>query len=186
MAEKYTQNHESHELESNHEVEKKHLPDIEKFNQESLEKTAEQPRIEDLKNTVEQEAKSSEETDLAEQPEAQKHEFGAYTALKSDTYGRTLKRVQQKLSAPERAMSKVMHNKTVEKVSDGVGKTAARPSGILGGGIVSLLGSFVLLYMTKKYGFEYNFLMFFIFLAAGFILGVVIELAIFSFRKVRH
>lgn len=169
-----------------HHVEAEHLPDIEKLNQEALEKTAERVEVNDLQEAVQETAKRSEETTVEEKPAAASQEFGAYAALKGETYSRTLKRVQERLSKPEQAMSKVMHNKTVEKVSDELGKTAARPSGILGGGIMSLVGSFVLLYMTKKYGFEYNFFIFFVLLAAGFALGVVLELAIHAFRKARR
>lgn len=78
-----------------------------------------------------------------------------------------------------------MHNKAVEKVSDGIGKTVARPSGILGGGIVSLLGSCILLYMSKQYGFEYNFFVFFALMGGGFLLGVVLELCIFALRRTK-
>lgn len=167
-------------------VEAEHLPDIEKLHNEALEKTSVETEIDDLKDAVHEKAKSSKDIRVEDQPEAAKQEFGAYAELKGQTYTQTLKRVQQRLSKPERTMSKVMHNKTVEKVSDGLGKTAARPSGILGGGIVSLIGSFVLLYMSKKYGFEYNFLVFFVLLVGGFGLGVLLELAIFAFRKTRR
>lgn len=167
-------------------VEAEHLPDIEKLNQEALEKNAEKVGVENLQETVQEVAKRSQEITVESAPTAEKQEFGAYNDLKGQTYGHTLKRIQQRLSKPERAMSKVMHNKTVEKVSDGLGKTAARPSGILGGGIVSLLGSFVLLYMAKKYGFEYNFFIFFALLAVGFGLGVLIDLLIYTVSKARR
>lgn len=187
MSEKLHHNQESHEHEKKHELEKKDLPNIERLNQEALEKAAEQPKVEHLKDTVEKHAKSAHEV-KAKAPDnsGEKREFSAYTALKGETYSRTLNRIQQKLSRPERTMSKIMHNKAVEKVSDGMAKTAARPSGILGGGIFSLIGSVILLYMTKKYGFEYNFFMFFVFLGVGFMLGVVVELVIFSIKKVRR
>lgn len=135
---------------------------------------------------VEKHAKRSEEINQPESLEASdSHEFAAYSQQKGQTYNRTLKRVQQHLNASERLMSKAMHHKTVEKVSEGVGKTAARPSGILGGGIMALIGSFALLYVSKKYGFEYNFFVFFLLLAGGFLLGLLLELLIYTMRKAK-
>lgn len=167
-------------------VEKEHLPNIEKLNQKALEQSAEKANIEELSDAVTEKAKSSNEVSIEDKPVEAKQEFGAYAELKSQTYANTLKHVQKRLSKSERTMSKVMHSKTVEKVSDGVAKTAARPSGILGGGIVSFIGSFVVLYMAKKYGFEYNFVIFFLLLAGGFGLGVLIELSIYAIRKARR
>jgi hypothetical protein len=179
-------NHESRKDSAEHKVEAEYLPDIEKLNKEALENASEQAEVGELTDIVESKAKRGDEIFLEDKPKQQKQEFSAYTALKSQTYSRTLKRVQQHLSSPERTMSKLMHNKAIEKVSDGVGKTAARPSGILGGGIVAFVGSLLLLYMTKKYGFEYNPTMFLIFLGCGFFLGVLLEFAIFAAKKVRH
>lgn len=135
---------------------------------------------------VEKHAKSGEEINQPESPEASDgHEFAAYSQQKSQTYNRTLKRVQQRLNISERLMSKAMHHKVVEKVSDNVGKTAARPSGILGGGVVALIGSFALLYVSKKYGFEYNFFVFFLLLLGGFMAGLLLELIIYAIRKAK-
>ncbi len=149
-------------------------------------KQIEQLDAEKLSTEVEKHAKPSEEINRVEStPTANNHEFAAYGEQKSQTYSRTLKRVQQRLSKPERLMSQAMHNKNVEKLSEGIGKTAARPSGILGGGIVSLLGSFILLYVSKKYGFEYNFFVFFMLLALGFMTGVLLEILIAAIRKAK-
>ncbi|MBA3758578.1 hypothetical protein H0X10_03035 [Candidatus Saccharibacteria bacterium] len=148
-------------------------------NHEQLETT-------EIQNKIEQHAVSGKEISIGEKEDTAKQEFGVYAEMKSQTYERTLGRVRSRLSAPEKAMSSVMHNKVVESLSNGVSKTAARPSGILGAGIVTLLGSSVLLYMAKYYGFQYNFFFFFILLAAGFVLGIVIELVIRAYAKARR
>lgn len=186
MAEQLRREHES--FKDNHEtlVEAEHLPDIEKLNQKALEQSVESNDLSELSDTVHEKAKSSHDVHVEDRPAEAAPQFGAYAELKNQTYSNTLKYVQKRLSKSERTMSKVMHNKAIEKVSDGVGKTAARPSGILGGGIVSLIGSFIVLYMAKKYGFEYNFFVFFLLLAGGFALGVIIELSLFALRKARR
>lgn len=185
MSEHVRPKHESHKHQAEHHVEAEHLPDIEKLNEEALEKAASQAETHELKKVVHEKAKSSKEISLEDAPKESAQEFGAYAELKGQTYARTLRHVQRRLSASERTMSKVMHNKAVEKVSDGIGKTVARPSGILGGGIVSLLGSCILLYMSKQYGFEYNFFVFFALMGGGFLLGVVLELCIFALRRTK-
>ena len=67
--------------------------------------------------------------------------------LGRQTFDRTLTSVRRQLSAPEKQLSKFIHKPVIEKTSDFVGKTIARPSGILLGGIFSFIGSlgFILL-----------------------------------------
>lgn len=157
----------------------------EKINSEALQAESQKEDITVLQDSVTEKAVRSEAISTADAPKKETYVHGLHGAMKQESYERSISRVQQKLSTPEKAFSKVVHNKTVENVSESIGKTAARPSGILGGGIVSLVGSFIVLYMSKKYGFEYNFIMFFIFMALGFVAGVIIELAIYSVRKIR-
>lgn len=106
--------------------------------------------------------------------------------LKNMAYKRTMKRVQKKLPAPARAFSKVVHNPAVEAVSEVAGKTVARPSGILVGGIFAFLGSSLFLWITKHYGYEYNYLLFALFFIGGFFVGLIVELGLrFANRRSR-
>lgn len=146
----------------------------------------EQPETVEIKQKVEQQAISGKEITIGEKEAGAAQEFGVYTQMKSQTYGRTMGRIRGRLSLPDRAMSKIMHNRAVEAVSDGLSKTAARPSGILGGGIAALIGSLILLYTTKYYGFEYNFFVYFILLGGGFVLGVLAELLIRTIAHLRR
>lgn len=98
--------------------------------------------------------------------------------LKDDAYASMLRQTRARLNGPERSLSKMIHQPAVESVSAFTAKTVARPAGILGGGITALVGSGFVLYMSKHYGFEYNFTVFIGLLLAGFIAGVLIELFI--------
>jgi hypothetical protein len=140
----------------------------------------------EIKAKAEQHAISGKEVPIGEKSNIKNPDFGIYKEMKSQTYGRTMGRIRQQLPAPERLMSKVMHQKTIDSVSDAMSKTIARPSGILGGGALALIGSSILLYMAKKYGFEYNFFMFFILVGCGFVLGIIAELFIRSVKKARN
>lgn len=174
-----------------------------------------QPSAEALPNTQEQESKAPEQSQLAQNEQAQAEKLdelrqeakeeavstsetlAKQTAqdqapaptplvnkdLKKLKYKRTLASVQKDLNAPERALSKVIHNRAVESVSNAAGKTVARPSGLLVGGILAFVGTSGYLWATKHYGYEYNFLMFFVFLTGGFVLGLLLEVLV---RLIKH
>lgn len=135
-------------------------------------------KLNELRQEVKEEAVSASES-LAKQ--AAQDQAPAPTPLvnkdlKKLKYKRTLASVQKDLNAPERVLSKVIHNRAVESVSNAAGKTVARPSGLLVGGILAFVGTSGYLWATKHYGYEYNFLLFFIFFVGGFVLGLIIEL----------
>lgn len=101
--------------------------------------------------------------------------LGVQRELKADAYKRTLKTVQRELNTTDRAFSKVIHQPLIETISNVSEKTIARPSALLGGGITALIGSSIVLYMSKHYGFPYSTFLFFALFVAGFGLGVLIE-----------
>jgi hypothetical protein len=83
-------------------------------------------------------------------------------------------------------LSRVVHQPVVRAVSEAAGKTVSRPSGMLGGGLVAFIGSLGYLYLTKHIGFEYNFTVFLVLFAGGFVLGVVLELVVWLLLKNRR
>ncbi len=89
---------------------------------------------------------------------------------------RLLNNVRQHLPATQRLLSKVVHQPTVDTLSEIGSKTAARPSGILGGGICAFIGSLVFVYYAKHIGFSYNYALFFVLFIGGFGIGLIIEL----------
>jgi hypothetical protein len=103
--------------------------------------------------------------------------------LKDMAYRRTLQHAQKQLRAPERVLSKFMHNEVVDSVSEVAGKTIARPSGVLFGGIIAVIGSSIFLWTAKHYGYEYNFLLFALLFVGGFALGLLIELGYRLLRR---
>lgn len=111
------------------------------------------------------------------------HTFAGHQLLKSEAYHQLLSQAQRKLSKRSRMLSKFIHRPAIETASEIGSKTAARPSGLLGGGIGAFLGSCVLLYTSKTYGFEYNFSLFIILFCAGFIAGLVTEVLVRTFKK---
>ncbi len=95
--------------------------------------------------------------------------------LKQQTWNRSIARVRKHLSVPSRAFSKVIHQPVVAAVSETAGKTIARPSGLFLGSLCAFLGSTFILYMSKHYGFRYNYMLFAVFFVGGFVVGLAVE-----------
>ena len=109
--------------------------------------------------------------------------------LKQITLRRELKQIRRKLSAPQRALSQVIHQPIVRVTSEAVGKTLTRPSGMLGGGLVALSGTSIYLFLANHIGFSYNYGVFLALFAGGFVLGLLLELVVnlaFSSRRRSH
>lgn len=107
--------------------------------------------------------------------------------LKKITLRRELREIRRKLPVADRALSRVIHQPVVRAVSEGAGKTISRPSGLLGGGLVAFTGTTAYLFIAKRQGFEYNYLVFLVLLATGFGVGLILELFVsFALRGRRH
>ena len=174
------QHHEAHSMTES--VEKA----LEQFDSDKLEKAeadakehSSAEKLKEIHHAVETQAISGKEMTPAETHKDVTPSVGYINKeLKEISYQRSLTNVRRHLSAPSRAFSKVIHQPAVDKVSEVAGATIARPSGIIGGGICAVLGSSMLLYITKKYGYEYNYLIFILLFVGGFAAGMIIELCI--------
>lgn len=94
---------------------------------------------------------------------AEKHRSGANATpalphatkkQRKDSYHSTMKQIQSEMNGSSRTFSKVIHNKTVERVSDAVAATAARPNAVLAG---SMMATFLTLFaylVAKHYGYQ--------------------------------
>lgn len=72
---------------------------------------------------------------------------------KNVEYKKTLREVQTQLNAPSRAFSKVIHTPAVEKTSEFVGKTVARPNAIVAGSACALILVSLVYWIAKRYGY---------------------------------
>lgn len=135
---------------------------------------AHRPSLEELTARVEAQAVSGKE--LAPKPHEQPHHpVLINNQLKDAAYHRTLLRVQKKLSAPSRRLSTVVHSKALDKPSEFASKTIARPSSMLGGAFFAMLGTLGLFWLTRTYGYEYNYLLAIVLFLAGAIIGLAVE-----------
>lgn len=180
MSEKHIprhEQHESHEKAAGHE----HLERAEKHRAEQAERARQEKSAENLekiKELAKTEAQESKRIAAEEQPNETDSLVGVQQSLKATAYKRTLAKVQQRLPGPARAFSRIAHNPIVDKVSDVSAQTVARPSGFLGGSICAFLGSLIVLYYSKHYGFRYNYLLLLILFVGGYLVGAMLELVI--------
>jgi len=94
------------------------------------------------------------------------------------TYKRTMKQVQSELSPSSRAFSKVIHTKAVEKTSEALESTVARPNAILAGAIGAFVITLAIYLLAKHFGYRLSGSE----TIAGFIIGWVCGILFDFFR----
>lgn len=104
--------------------------------------------------------------------------------IKSEHYKETMRNVQNNLPKRQQTFSKIIHQPVVEQMSEIGSKTVARPSGIIGGALLALCGSIIIMTIAKHIGFELPNSIFAILFMIGFVVGLVIELLIRALRMV--
>ncbi len=105
--------------------------------------------------------------------------------VKAQALNQTLKETRQKLSKPQKAFSKVIHQPQVDAISDITGKTIARPSGLFFGGFFALIGSLLYFFLSHHYHFTYKYIAFSLFFIGGFIIGLIVEFLGKTFKRNR-
>ncbi len=165
--------------EASNEALKQHLEALKRQAEADSEAHTDEEMLKSIKSEVEQSAVSKDAYNKTESS-ADNAPAATYISKELKAMGgrRVLTTARLHLKAPARAFSKVIHQPVVEKVSEVAGPTVARPSGILGGGIAALLGSSFLLYVTKHYGYRYNYFVFIMLFVGGFAVGMLVELLI--------
>lgn len=152
-------------------------------------KEAERNNNETDRNRLKQEAKKHaielDNEDSSSEQDESKTIVGLHQSMKENSYKEELSKVQDNLKGPSRVFSKFIHNKSIEQISEVGAKTIARPSGLLGGSIVTFIGSLAVFWMAKYNGFHYNYSVMIILFVGGFIIGSIMELIVWSFKKSR-
>ncbi len=144
-------------------------------------------RLDEIRKQTETLSKSSKESDKHGEKQISSENvekpIHVNKELKNMAYQRTLRRTRRQLNTPSRLLSKVIHQPVIESVSEVAGKTIARPSGLLTGGIAAFVGSSLFLWISRYYGYEFNFLLFIIFFVGGFFIGLLVEVIVKLFLK---
>jgi len=125
--------------------------------------------------------------ELAKEKESTKHEQerpaspaerrrGPISKKERDTsFQATMKEVQSEMSAPSRIFSKFIHNKAVEKTSEVVGSTVARPNALLSGAIFAFFLTLIVYVIAKNLGYPLSGFETIAAFIVGWILGIVFD-----------
>lgn len=73
---------------------------------------------------------------------------------RESSYKHTMKQIQSEMSAPARTFSKIIHNNVIEKSSEAVGSTLARPNAILAGSLTALILVSSVYVLAKIFGYR--------------------------------
>lgn len=103
--------------------------------------------------------------------------------VKQGVYKHTIKNVQTHLKPSERRFSKIIHNDTVETISELGANTVARPNAILGGGVVMVFGGLALLLTARYFGFTIPFSSLIALYIIGFTLLLLVDILAKPFKK---
>jgi hypothetical protein len=139
--------------------------------------------LDQIRHSIDKQALAAEKSHVEqEQQQPTQH---VTKELKNIQYKETMRYVRRHLSKRERKFSSFIHAPSVEKLSEVSAKTIARPSGLLGGGFLALVGSITVLYFARKYGFEVPNSLFMALFILGFATGLLAELVMsgFSIRR---
>lgn len=139
-----------------------------------IEARAEKARQEALENAVSVESGGKEK----EQPKNGQaiHRRGPIDKKTMEkSYKQTIRRVQSELPAGSRAFSKFIHNKAIEKTSEALGNTIARPNAILSGALAAFLLGLLTYTIAKTLGYRLSGSETMAAFIIGWILGLVYD-----------
>lgn len=143
---------------------------------ESAESRAEKAKVEALENAVSVEAGSAEKAKKEPRQSPTRGRKGTISKKERDaSFKKHIKHVQEELPAPQRAFSKLIHNKVVERTSEAVGATVARPNAILAGAVVAFLAVLVVYLLAKNLGYVLSGFETIGAFAVGWLLGILYD-----------
>lgn len=117
------------------------------------EEAAERARLEALESAVSVEAGSSERK--KDSPGTNVRRRGVISKKEKEaSFKRQMKDIQAVQPPINRAFSKLIHNKAVEKASDVVGSTVARPNAILAGSVAVFSLTLTIYVIAKNIGYQ--------------------------------
>lgn len=96
--------------------------------------------------------------------------------IRDESYSRTMKHVQADMSSSERLFSKAIHNKAVEKTSDIVGNTVARPTAMLSGAFSAFIITLVIYAIAKTIGYPLSGFETILAFVIGWLAGLLFDL----------
>jgi hypothetical protein len=128
--------------------------ELERELNERSKETAPEQNLEQLKDKAERAAELEKKQTVETAPVEKKRDTPKQRKAKAAvSYKKTMQETQAQMSAPSRSFSKVIHNKGVEKTSELVGSTIARPNAMLAGSVSAFLLTLAIYLFARHYGY---------------------------------
>jgi hypothetical protein len=70
------------------------------------------------------------------------------------SFNRQMDAIQSDMTPTSKAFSKLIHNKTIDRTSEAIGSTIARPNALLAGSITAFIVVTILYLITRHYGYH--------------------------------
>lgn len=148
------------------ELEKKHESGVEKRPEQSSEA---------LQETAEKLAEKQEKKNVSPAEKRKDTPAHGTKATRKAAYKKTMSETQSQLSAPSRVFSKLIHAKPVEKTSELVGATIARPNALLAGSATAFLLTLVVYLVARHFGYPLTGSESIAAFVVGWVLGIVFD-----------
>ena len=162
--------------------------EIERSAAKKLERRAEQAveqheKLDNARHEALEQAEASQTVET-EKPSAPETPRQITKDDRTASYQKTMKKMQSELSPASRTFSKVIHNPAVEKASEAIGSTVARPNLIIAGAL-GAIASVIVYFVARHYGYVLSGSETIILFGCGWVIGAIIEYARVGFLNKR-
>ena len=140
-------------------------------------------KLDDARHKALEQAKTRETT-KAEKPLTPETPHQITKDDRTNSYRETMKKMQSELPPASRTFSKVIHNPAVEKASEAIGSTVARPNLIIAGAL-GAIASVIVYFVARHYGYVLSGSETIILFGCGWVIGAIIEYARVGFLNKR-
>ena len=141
---------------------------------EAIESKTEKARIEALEIAKSNENKNNHEKKVEKQSSSHKRS-SISKKQRENSYKQTMNHIQNVLPPNSRVFSKIIHNKVIEKTSDIVGNTIARPNAILAGAFVAFILTLLTYTVAKTIGYALSGFETIAAFIIGWIIGIIYD-----------
>lgn len=162
--------------------------EIERSAAEQLERRAEQAveqheKLDNARHEALEQAEASQAAET-EKPAAPETPRQITKDDRTASYQKTMKKMQSELPPASRTFSKVIHNPAIEKASEAIGSTVARPNLIIAGAL-GAIASVIVYFVARHYGYVLSGSETIILFGCGWVIGAIIEYARVGFLNKR-
>lgn len=122
-----------------------------------------------------QEADDKREDEKHAQVKTERHRGAPSKKQLRESFAAEMKGVQAELGPTGRLFSKLIHNPAVDRVTDAIGSTLARPNAMLSGSIAAFVSITILYFIAHHYGYQLSGFETIGAFATGWLLGITYD-----------